>query len=320
MLLAQAHSFQIKDGLSIGILSKQSRTKLCMAVTPIGPFCPFRSESAQSLDGSMEQVTEMASSSVPDLATEMTRIQVEMQSGTMPDPERLNKVADEMDRYVDQWESLMTRLKISPDFQTKEYAKLTEAHLSESSMSSNSITGMMKWQTACMRAVASNTPPPMPPPDLDLEAMMKLSQQAQSGEVGDNMPPPPPSISSMQAAGAINASPFDEKDFETAAIKDEYVQLVRDHSSLIDFGSKYDTFDPLGKLAYLDEVEKIEERWDVFFLRFKLMGVLNKDYEKQCNQFLATMNLTEEDVRKLLKKAHQLMRDDAERERNSTAL
>ena len=32
------------------------------------------------------------------------------------------------------------------------------------------------------------------------------------------------------------------------------------------------TFDPLVKLYYLDEMETMEDRWDVFFARFQLMG------------------------------------------------
>lgn len=55
---------------------------------------------------------------------------------------------------------------------------------------------------------------------------------------------------------------------------------------------------------------------DVFFARFSLMGALNDDYMKQCNEFLESMSMDEEDYRNLLKKAHQKMRSEAEAERN----
>jgi hypothetical protein len=94
---------------------------------------------------------------------------------------------------------------------------------------------------------------------------------------------------------------------------------VRAHSALIDFGAKYDSFDPLGKLAFLDEIDKIQDRWDIFFTRFKLMGAINSDCKRQCDQFLASMSVTEDDYRMLLKKCHELMRKDAERERLNSA-
>ena len=71
----------------------------------------------------------------------------------------------------------------------------------------------------------------------------------------------------------------------------------------------------MGKIAFLDELEKIEERWEVFFARFKLLGQLNQEFVKQCDAFLESMNMTEDEFKKLLKKTHDIMRKDAERER-----
>ena len=50
------------------------------------------------------------------------------------------------------------------------------------------------------------------------------------------------------------------------------------------------------------------------------MGELNDDYIKQCNQFLDSMSMTEEDFRNLLKKAHNMMRADAEAERSKLGM
>jgi len=249
-------------------------------------------------------------SSAPNFADDFARIQVELQMGADPDPDQMREVADGIEEAVSQWEDLMMRLRLSGDFQTIEYAKLTDAHLETHGVSSSTIQSMMRWQAGCMRAMADNTPPPMPPPDLDLQAMM--AQATQSEESGAKTP----SISAMQAAEAITANPFNPSDLESGPVKEEYKKLVLDHSNLIEFGGKYDEFDPVGKLSYLDEIEKIEERWEAFFFRFKLMDAIDKDYKAQCDQFLASMSMDEDDYRRLLKKCHQLMREDAERERN----
>jgi len=284
---------------------------LHMALTPVGPFCPFRSEAVQNIDPHMDEFYKGGSATDWDLPTEMQRVGKEMQMGVTPDPERLLRVADGMDQSVDMWQQLMTRLRISSDFQAREYAKLTQAHLASHGVSMESTASIMKWQSGCMRAMAKNLPPPMPPPDLDLNSMM----MAQAGNEGQQKPP---SITSMAAAKQILSQPFtgNEKAFESPMVTEEYEKLCQDHQAMIEFGAKYDSFDPLGKLRYLDEMDKIQERWDVFFARFSLMGELSQDYVEQCNAFLVSMNMDEEGYRTLLKECHELMRKDAEAERS----
>jgi hypothetical protein len=301
-------------------------TVLHMALTPVGPFCPFRSSAAIAMDPKMNALNAAAEAATATasgdpgtgdvgFATEMSRIQLEMQMGQMPNPQRLLKVADDMESAVDQWESLILRLKLSRDFQTREYAKLTQAHLATHGVTVESIASMMKWQSGCLRALATNQPPPMPPPDMNLEKMIRDAQDAAAAADKGGMTKPP-SMTAMQAAQAITASPFSLDSFTSDTVKNEYQALVRDHSSLIEFGAKYDDFDPLGKLAYLDQIEAVEDRWNVFFLRFQLMGALNADYQQQCDAFLASMNLKEDQYRDLLKKCHEIMRQDAQRERD----
>jgi D-alanyl-D-alanine dipeptidase len=258
----------------------------------------------------IEPRMESLNSAKPTFALEMQRMSLDMQMGTMPDPTRLKQIANDIDAAVDEWESLITRLRLSSDFQTKEYAKLTEAHLTSHNVSVPEIAAMMRWQSDCMRAMADSKPPPMPPASVDLAKMIESSNTEK------------PSITSMAAAESITSTPFTGKEaiFNTPTIKEEYERLCRDHMNLIQFGSKYDQFDPTGKVMYLDEVEKIEERWDIFFARFSLMGQLNREYVKQCDAFLASMSLSEEDYRKLLKKCHDMMRADAEVERNRLGL
>jgi hypothetical protein len=193
--------------------------------------------------------------------------------GHTPEPERLRRVAQRIDHAVDQWETLVARLRTSSDFQTREYAKLTEAHLSTHGQSVEGLGAMMRWQAGCMRAMADDTPPPMPPVEIDLAKMMEQAQHSDK---------PSPSINAMTDAQQITAPPFeDPKVLESSpTVKLEYEALCRDHQALIDFGAKYNSFDPLGKIAYLNEVEKIHDRWDIFFTRFSLMGALNQNISR----------------------------------------
>ena len=280
-------------------------------LTPVGPFCPFRSSAAIQVEPKMEAVN----SAAPEFATEMARLQLDMQIGKMPDPQRLKTVAKGIDAAVDDWEILLARMNLSNDFQTKEYYKLTQAHLSKHGQSPSEIATMMRWQSQCMTAMAENRPPPFPPAEINV---MKLMNDAKASQESGMKPP---SLNAMTSAEKISTTPFtgEEPAFQSDTVKEEYEALCRDHSKLIDFGGSYSTFDPMGKLAYLDELEKIEGRWDVFFARFSLLGQLNQDFVKQCNAFLESMGLTEGDFKDLLKKTHANMREDAERERGLIA-
>ena len=145
-----------------------------------------------------------------------------------------------------------------------------------------------------MKAMADNTPPPMPPSDVDLMKMMAQT----------NNENPPPSITSMTSAEKITATPFsDESDlFDSPTVSEEYKQLCDDHANLIEMGASYANFDPSGKIAYIDQIEKIDDRWQVFFARFKLMGKLDKEFVRQCDDFLASMGMDEEQYQELLSK------------------
>ncbi|GAX12632.1 hypothetical protein FisN_13Lh100 [Fistulifera solaris] len=302
-LVVLAVALQRSHAFTPALFVRRQQSSHLNAVTPVGPFCPFRSSSSIELEPKMEAINAAG----PEFAKEMTKIQLDMSIGEMPDPERLNRVADGLEQAVDQWENLVARLRLSSDFQTREYAKLTQAHLQSHGMTVDGIASMIRWQAGCMRAMANNTPPPMPPAHMNLEQLMNDNQQREK-----------PSITAMAAAEAITATPFSKNSpaFDAPNVKQEHDTLCRDHSNLIEFGAKYDSFDPLGKLYYLDEIEKIEDRWDVFFTRFKLMGQLDAAYLQQCDRFLASMGMTEEEYRKLLKQSHALMREEAEAERN----
>lgn len=46
------------------------------------------------------------------------------------------------------------------------------------------------------------------------------------------------------------------------AVSSRYEKLCRDHAALVQMGESYGGYDPLGKLAFLDALEAVEERWD----------------------------------------------------------
>jgi Domain of unknown function (DUF1825) len=291
-----------------------------MALTPVGPFCPFRSKAATAMEARMEHL----SGATPEMAVEMSRLQEDFFAGKTPEMDRLLRVAEELEREVENWLQLMARLRLSGDFQTREYSKLTQAHLGQFNTTTESVSETVRWQAACLRAMATNTAPPFPPASLNLAQMMEFVQQQDPSAAAAASGPPStavaggPNLSAMMAAPKIQDTPFDAncKAFESPTVREEYERLCRDHSQLIELGSTYATFDPLGKLAFLDEIEKIQDRWDVFFARFQLMGVLNRRYVQQCDEFLASMRMDEAQYRDLLQRSHDLMRKEAEEERN----
>eukprot|EP00929_Paragymnodinium_shiwhaense_P108495 TRINITY_DN74810_c0_g1_i1.p1 TRINITY_DN74810_c0_g1~~TRINITY_DN74810_c0_g1_i1.p1 ORF type:complete len:374 (-),score=29.12 TRINITY_DN74810_c0_g1_i1:6-1073(-) len=265
-------------------------------VTPIGPFCPFRSEACR-LDGMTGMGMGELSKDAPEFATEMARMQFEFQMGQEPDKDRVRFLAGELEKSYKNWEMLLGRLQLSDDFQSREYFMLTQTHLARQGKKVTDVGGVVKHQIAMMRAFANNEPPPMPPPDVDLSAPTQGSPASMS----------PPSIT---------ADPFDGKeDFGSDIVNKEYVELCRDHSQLIKLGEQYGTFDPLGKIAFLDQLERIEERWDVFYGRSALMGELSLEFRHQSEEFLTAMGLGAGEFRKLLEQTHQTMRQRAEEER-----
>ena len=78
-------------------------------ITPIGPFCPFRSE-ATKLDGTVDSGMGSLTSKSQSFMAEMARLQLESQMGSEPDPAKVEAVADDLAAALEEWELLMTRL------------------------------------------------------------------------------------------------------------------------------------------------------------------------------------------------------------------
>jgi len=250
---------------------------------------------------------DLTSSKMPNFAAEMSRLQLEMSAGNEPDQQRVLALADDLFEAEEQWRVMLTRMRLAEDFQSREYFKLTSAWCSRQGESLESVGIMMRWQADNMKAFATGGTPLPPPPGVDL---MKLAQQQQqSGQ--QNM------MAQMSSAEAVDATPFtgSESAFESDVVRGEYEQLCSDHAGIIKMGERFGTFDPLGKLAFLDQLESVESRWDVFYSRFELLGQLNPDFATQTNGFLESMGMSAEIFRETLSDAHKLMREEAEKER-----
>ncbi len=279
-------------------------------VTPIGPFCPFRSE-ATAKDGPLGMAMDgLTNERMPKFATEMARLQLELASGGQPDVERVRVVAGELHEAEGEWQTMLMRMRLADDFQSRETFKMTEAWAERRGENLEMIGVLMRWEADCMLAFASGQPPLPPPPGVDLSKLVE-HQAAQEAGGGGSV------FGQMSAAQAVTSVPFtgDEPAFDSAVVREEYEALCRDHAKLIEFGQKYGTFDPLGKVAFIDAVEAVEARWDVFFSRFSLLGALNPTFKEQTDAFLGSMGMSNELFREALGEAHALMRADAEKER-----
>lgn len=250
------------------LLQSSTTTRRQAWLTPVGPFCPFASSTAAALDDQMQALGEVG----PAIATAMARVQLEMQNNSnTPNPAVLTETADQLERAVQQWETVMTQMRLATDFQALEYAKFIQAHLERQGNNNNhkmdvtTIAAGMKWQAACLRAVAAGTMPPPPPDNLDLAALLQAATNAQEQEQSSNYNIP--SMMTMMNTGAAN-NKVDAQPFDTASlaswptIQQEWTQLCANHQQLVvTMGAKYGDFDALGKLAFLDAVEKVQEQW-----------------------------------------------------------
>jgi len=277
-------------------------------VTPIGPFCPFRSAACADGGPLGAAMSDLTTQQMPQFASEMARLQLTMQTGGEPDVARVRSLADDLTKAEENWKQLLTRMRLATDFQSREYYKMTAAFSARQGESLESIGLMMRWQADCMRAFATGQPPLPPPPGVDLDKLMR-QQQGGSGPSG--------MVAQVSAAQGIDSTPFtgEEAVFQSDVVREEYESICRSHAQIITLGESYGSFDPVGKLAYLDALEGVEERWDVFFARFELLGALNPTFKEQTSALLESMGMSATTFREVLAEAHDIMRSDAEEER-----
>jgi len=89
---------------------------------------------------------------------------------------------------------------------------------------------------------------------------------------------------------------------------------MRDHDFLIKYGGSYRSFDPRGQEIFLDQMAAVAERWELLLGRFRLMGELDPDYTAVTEAFFSELGSSTDEFYVLLRKAHSLMRKQAEQE------
>lgn len=262
-------------------------------ILPIGPFCPIHSKSRRTsgdLDLDMSRLGTRGSK----IAAEMARIQLSAQMGQTPDPRTFRSLADDLDETLSIWQRSMREMTATDDFQSREFAAVTDCHVARAGVSMRDLCAALAWQVGFLRAMADGETPPAPP-DVEL------------GDLGDGGFDLARSISPP----SVDAPPFldDARAFASELVRAEYAALVQEHAALIAMGERFGTFDARGQLAFLDAIEAVEERWDVLFSRFALMQQINPRYVAQTDAYLAAMGLDgPDDMRALITLAHERMR------------
>jgi len=272
-----------------------------MALGPIGPFCPFRSDNPGSdeIDRQMGLLSYQAS----DLARRFQGITTGLTSGVLPDRDAVRQLAQEMDEVNDRWRVLLARFQLSSDFQQLELFKLTEARLAENGVAFPQMMDAMKWQVEAMKNFAESRPPPPMPPAVEKIMSTPQGQSAMAQGMG-------------VSSSGVTALPFIQGStaVKSPLVQEEMEGLVREHKQLVAMGTRYGTMDRTGKLLFIDQVEEIEGRWGVFLKRFELLGELNPEFVAQTREFLARLQIASDDqFLQLLKDSRNIMRADAER-------
>jgi len=123
----------------------------------------------------------------------------------------------------------------------------------------------------------------------------------------------PPTLLSQPAP--VTALPFadDSAALRSDVVREEFAALTADHRGLIEMGADFGSWDGFGQAMFLDRVDAIEERWNVFLGRFKLLGDLNPEFLEQTEAFLAGIGLSTEEYLELHQQSHARLREAAER-------
>lgn len=283
-------------------------------MTPIGPFCPFSSGacSTESLFG--QGVSELVTSRMPRLLGDLAKLQSSVRTGDlaelMRNREQMAALADDLAQAEEEWRVLLARMRMATDFQSREYHKIAVSWTRWQGESLDTMGSMMRYSAETMRSVAAGVPPAPPPRGYDPAKLMSLWVR-QGSAAGLSV------VATRAAGGSSGDLPFTGREgpFSSEVVAEEYRKLCDDHRGLISFGERFGDFDPLGQVAFLDALEAVEERWDVFFSRFRLLDQLNPVFEAQARAFLDALGMDAGEFRELLHNAHGLLRADAEADR-----
>ncbi|EOD32992.1 hypothetical protein EMIHUDRAFT_230181 [Emiliania huxleyi CCMP1516] len=127
-------------------------------VTPIGPFCPFRSTTCAENGPLGVAMGELTGSKMPRFAEEMSRLQLEMSMGGSPDPQKVGQMAEDLYEAEQQWQRMLARMRLADDFQSREYFKVTAAWSERQGESLESVGAMMRWQATAVTLFAAAAP------------------------------------------------------------------------------------------------------------------------------------------------------------------
>jgi len=275
-------------------------------ITPVGPFAIARSPACAFGSDMDNRVTNVMSSegvSGPsNFMVELQRMSAEFSINNQPpDPERVGEIVSSMEESLASYKDLLARLSMSPDFQQREYYAMTVAQLRRKGQTIDDLHECVDWQIESMRAYSESRPPPTPSPKI-MEIISGQEKSGQSGGMGGGMP------NSMTPPFLGTEACFNDKNL-LATLQ----SLQRDHDLVINMGKDYGYFDPLGKIAFIDQIEKIEERWGSLLTKLNLMSEVNDNFKSETERFLDSMGgLSVRDFYEVLSDAHDYMRARAE--------
>lgn len=204
-----------------------------------------------------------------------------------------------------QWRGNLLRMRYADDFQTRELYEFTEAHLRHLGISIAQVEGFSDWQVGVLRSLGSGQSPPPPPADPASEEARHLQGVLESCRLGG---PQAMLFDASPRAGASQVA-------QSPVVQDELARLEADHRALIDMGQRYGTFDAAGKKIFLDQVGSIQDRWKVYLARFRLSGEADSapGYVGDAKGQIERLGLSAELMESLLARAHNTMREDADR-------
>jgi len=271
-----------------------------MLLGPVGPLCPYQSSYMQSdeIEKGMESFMEGGN----DFYGPYMRFMLSIQAQQLPPKEEVAKLAEQMEKFNDNWKVLMTRFQLAPDFQAQQLWKFMGEFLEGQGISFSQQLKANEWQLEALRAFVAGTPPPELPPEL--EPIMKNPQA--------NGPIPSAFMDDGFSPG-ITAAPFESEALKSEMVREELAKLIKDHKMIVKLGEQYGKWDREGKKMYIDQLEAVEDRWDIFIKRFELMGEQNPLFTEQAEAYLAKLQITPDEFREMNKKVRQQMREDAEK-------
>jgi len=263
------------------------------AVAPVGPFCPFVSDSFLNLQPSAAQDhrerMERTVNRIDEIAME-----------ARPDPLEQARLGRELRELDTVWRGNLLLMRNADDFQTRELHHFTEAHIRHLGGSLAEVEGLASWQADVLEAIGDPRRS-MPPPPVDPASEKALHLRGV--------------LDSVRLGGSHTLTldlALEGRTAESPVVQEELQELERDHRALIQMGQGYGGFDAAGKQLFLDQVDKIGERWEVFLARFRLMGEPGPGYLGDAAGLLKRLGLNSSLAVALLGEAHARMRVEAE--------